>query len=328
MRWRVTFRGKDGQQTDDVFEAASRTELFKVLSAKGIKAVRIEENDGKKWSAQRRQAGKGSQSKALIVALAGVAIIVGGVLWFVGGGNNGKPIKNDTPERPKKASTIAQPPARPDTPSTETPQQEKPEKPEPPPYVKKPGQMQLPNGKILTFPPPKEGEIRKVYANGRMYECDHLGNFKDVTKRKLFKTAFELNFLAFAQEGKPYIPVFLKGLEEDEVKKILLKNYTPIGDETEEEWAELKAYDNMRCAALDYMDQGGKFDDFVDEYAKFDRKQRETRAMGLREIMTLYKEGKVEEAKQMAEAANKLMEKQGFKPVQLPPHVQEAFDNM
>jgi len=147
-------------------------------------------------------------------------------------------------------------------------------------------------------------------------------------ERKLFKTAFELNFLAFAQEGKPYIPVFLKGLEEDEVKKMLLKNYTPIGDETDEEWAELKAYDNMRCAALDYMDQGGKFDDFVDEYAKFDRKQRETRAMGLREIMTLYKEGNVEEAKQMAEAANKLMEKQGFKPVQLPPHVQEAFDNM
>ena len=50
--------------------------------------------------------------------------------------------------------------------------------------------------------------------------------------------------------------------------------------------------------------------------------------MGLREIMTLYKEGKVEEAKQMAEAANLLMEKKGFKPVQLPPHVQEAFDNM
>ena len=71
----------------------------------------------------------------------------------------------------------------------------------------------------------------------------------------------------------------------------------------------------MRCAALDYMDQGGKFDDFVDEYAKFDRKQRETRAMGLREIMTLYKEGKVEEAKQMAEAANLLMEKNGYGPL-------------
>ena len=198
MRWRVTFRGKDGQQTDDVFEAASRTELFKVLSAKGINAVRIEEDDGKKRSAHRQQVGKGAQSQACTVALAGVAIIVGGVLWFVGGGNNGKPIKNDTPERPKKASTIAQPPARPDTPSTETPQQEKPEKPEPPPYVKRPGQMQLPNGKILTFPPPKEGEIRKVYANGRMYECDHLGNFKDATKRKLFETAFEFNLLAFA----------------------------------------------------------------------------------------------------------------------------------
>lgn len=295
--------------------------------------------DSPRSGERRRAAGCGAKPRQvpsawakgpLRGALAALVVVVGaGLAWWLvsrpastepaPGPAHGKPAAVPKPVAPKpaKASTTnAQAKA------------EKPAKPEPPPFQKRPGAMQLPNGKILTFPPPKEGEIRKVYANGRMYECDHLGNFKDVTKRKLFKTAFELNFLAFAQEGKPYIPVFLKGLEEDEVKKVLLKNYTPIGDETEEEWAELKAYDNMRCAALDYMDQGGKFDDFVDEYAKFDSKQRETRAMGLREIMTLYKEGKVEEAKQMAEAANKLMEKQGFKPVQLPPHVQEAFDNM
>lgn len=328
MRWRVTFRGKDGQQTADVFEAASRTELFKTLSSKGINAVRIQEDDGKKRNVRNPRTKTQSHSKVWLFALAVAVLAAGGILWLISGNDSGKPDKDEKSERPAKVSTVAQPAIKTVKTSVEQVPPEQPEKPEPPPYVKRPGQMQLPNGKILTFPPPKGGEIRKVYANGRMYECDHLGNFKDVTKRKLFKTAFELNFLAFAQEGKPYIPVFLKGLEEDEVKKMLLKNYTPIGDETEEEWAELKAYDNMRCAALDYMDQGGKFDDFVDEYAKFDRKQRETRAMGLREIMTLYKEGKVEEAKQMAEAANKLMEKQGFKPVQLPPHIQEAFDSL
>ena len=328
MKWRVTYRGKDGQQTDDVFEAASRNELFKALSAKGISAVRIAEDDGKKRSAHKPRTKTQSHSKVWLFALAVAVLAAGGILWLISGNDSGKPDKDEKSERPAKVSTVAQPAIKTVKTSVEQVPPEQPEKPEPPPYVKRPGQMQLPNGKILTFPPPKDGEIRKVYANGRMYECDHLGNFKDVTKRKLFKTAFELNFLAFAQEGKPYIPVFLKGLEDDEVKKMLLKNYTPIGDETEEEWAELKAYDNMRCAALDYMDQGGKFDDFVDEYAKFDRKQRETRAMGLREIMTLYKEGKVEEAKQMAEAANKLMEKQGFKPVQLPPHIQEAFDSL
>ena len=53
MKWRVTYRGKDGQQAEDLFEAGSRGELFKVLSAKGISAVRIAEDDGKKRSAHK-----------------------------------------------------------------------------------------------------------------------------------------------------------------------------------------------------------------------------------------------------------------------------------
>lgn len=324
MKWRVTYRSKDGRQRDEAFEAESRTALFKLLESKGIQAKRIEEDRGERKAPMPKIPFKAVAACALVV------VAIGGITYWL----TQKPSTADTeakkPTRPARIATATPSVPKPAKASTTNAQAnvEKTAKPEPPPFQKRPGAMQLPNGKVLTFPAPKEGEIRKVYANGRMYECDHLGNFKDITKRKLFKTAFELNFLAFAQEGKPYIPVFLKGLDEEDVKKMLLKNYTPIGDETEEEWAELKAYDNMRCAALDYMDQGGKFDDFVDEYAKFDRKQRETRAMGLREIMTLYKEGKVEKAKQMAEAANLLMEKNGFKPVKLPPHVQEAFDSM
>ena len=204
--------------------------------------------------------------------------------------------------------------------------QPQPKKDEPPPYVKKPGQMQLPDGKILTFPTPKEGEIRKVYAYGHLYECDHLGNFKDVTKRKLFHTAFEANFLALAQEGKGYIPAFLTGLDEKAVRKMLEKNYTPIGDETDEEWASLKAYDEMRCAALSYMEQGGKFDDFVNEYATFDRKQREAKAVSMKEVMTRFTKGDVAGAKEMARAANLMMENNGYRPITFPKRVQEAFD--
>lgn len=199
-------------------------------------------------------------------------------------------------------------------------------KEEPKPYVKKPGQMQLPDGQILTFPPPKEGEIRKIYAYGHLYECDHLGNFKDVSKRHLFKTAFEENFLAFAQAGKGYIPAFLTGLDENDVRKMLEKNYTPIGDETDEEIAALKAYDEMRCAALAYMEQGGKFDDFVNEYITFDRKERQAKSVSLQEIITTYLKGDVSGAKEIAKAANIMMEKNGFRPITLPKEVQEALD--
>lgn len=203
---------------------------------------------------------------------------------------------------------------------------QKAKKEEPKPYVKKPGQMQLPDGKILTFPPPKEGEIRKIYAYGHLYECDHLGNFKDVSKRHLFKTAFEENFLALAQSGKGYIPAFLTGLDEDAVKKMLEKNYTPIGDETDEEKAALKAYDEMRCAALVYMEQGGKFDDFVNEYVTFDRKERQAKSVSLQEIVTTYLKGDVAAAKEVATAANIMMEKNGYRPITLPKPIQEAFD--
>ena len=195
-------------------------------------------------------------------------------------------------------------------------------------FVKRPGALQLPDGQVLTFPAPKEGEIRKVYAYGHMYECDHLGNFKDVTPRKLFHTAFEGNFLALAQEGKPFIPAFLTGLENDDVRKILQKPYIPIGDETEDEKAQLKAYDDLRNAALEYMDQGGNFSDWVEDLAKFERKERQARAFGLGEVMKLVKEGKAEEAKIMYRAASQLMEEKGFKPIRLPKYVQDAFDQM
>lgn len=236
--------------------------------------------------------------------------------------------KHDKTIRPAKTTTVAPSTGKHFVSATTEAQEQKPEKPEPPLYVKKPGQMQLPNGKILTFPAPKEGETRKVYAYGHMYECDSEGNFRDITPRKLFHTAFEGNFLGLAVEDKPFIPAFLKGLDQDEVKEILKKNYEPIGDETEEEWAQLKAYDDMRYAALQYMEEGGSFDEFVDYFANQVKKERETQALCLREVMTLYKEGKIAEAKEVAEAAAALKDKQGLKSFKLPPHVLEAFDSI
>ena len=324
MKWRVTYRSKDGRQRDESFEAESRTALFKLLESKGIQAKRIEEDRG-----ERKVAVPKIPFKALVgCALAVVAI--GGIAYWL----TQKPSTAETeakkPARPTKIATAAPSAPKPAKTSTTNAQAktEKPTKPEPPPFQKRPGAMQLPNGKVLTFPAPKEGEIRKVYAYGHMYECDHLGNFKDVTPRKLFHTAFEGNFLALAVEGKSFIPAFLTGLDQNEVKEILKKNYQPIGDETEEEMAQLRAYDDMRCAALQYMEEGGSFDDFVMDFANYEKKSRETNAMCLREVMTLCKEGKIQEAKEMAEAATKLMEQKGLRPFKLPPHVKAAFESM
>lgn len=192
-------------------------------------------------------------------------------------------------------------------------------------FVKRPGAMMLPSGKVLTFPPPSPGKVEKVYAEGHLYECDSEGNWKDVTKRKLFKTAFELNFLGLSIDGKPFIPTFLLGLDQNEVVEILKKDYEAIGDETEEEMAEIQAYLEMKAAALDYIEQGGKFDDFVTEIASFVQAERNIRAKSLRQVMQLYKEGRYDEARDRALELEDVLEKQGYKPMTIPPHVREKL---
>ncbi len=325
MNWQVTYRDKDGKQATADFEADNRQSLFRILSDKKISAIRVEQSD--------KKASKGGFSPS--VAKRAIVWLVIGVVTAIVAVYLSNSLSRTAKEHPKsdkkqeKSVKDASPkpvkPSKNHSTNTETKVVEKVEKPE---FVKKPGQLQLPDGKVLTFPPPKEGEVRKVYAYGHMYECDHLGNFKDVTPRKLFHTAFEGNFLALATERTAFIPAFLTGLDEKEVKKLLLKDYQPIGDETEDEMEQLKAYDDMRCAALQYMEEGGTFDEFVDYFAKQAKQERQVNAMCLREVMTLYKEGKIAEAKRTAEAANLLKEKKGLKPFKLPDHVLDAFDSL
>lgn len=71
MNWRVTHRDKDGRQTASVFEAESRDALFRLLAAKGINAIRVEETNGKTGST----GGQCRMSSKLIV-LIGAAIII------------------------------------------------------------------------------------------------------------------------------------------------------------------------------------------------------------------------------------------------------------
>lgn len=270
-----------------------------------------------------------------LAAVTGVVVTLGIVVFFVIVGIARKPeapVEEGPSDRPAMIAdfTPDAPSATADAGTSAADEVEKPakKKDEKPAFVKRPGAMQLPDGQVLTFPAPKEGETRKVFAYGHLYECDHEGNFRDITPRQLFHTAFEANFLGLAIEDRPFIPAFLVGLDEADVRQMLEKPYEPIGDETDDEKEQLKAYDDMRAAALEYMDQGGKFDEFVDYFASNVKKERQTQAMLLREVMTLVKEGRLQEAKATAEAANELKLKKGLKPFKIPPHVQEAFDQL
>ena len=349
MTFTVTYRAKDGALREERIEAANRAECVAECRRRGISPTGIKEGrsgksaaspngrDGARPEMKRRDAASpsGGATAKWAVAVAVVIAAVAGGLWLWFGGRGATALPAEKPAKPK-----VEKPQKPKTTSVQQQGVEKPkaEKPaptatndapkaaeKPPEFVKRPGALQLPDGKVLTFPAPKEGEIRKVYAYGHMYECDHEGNFRDVTKRQLFNTAFEANFLGLAIADKPFIPAFLKGLDQEDVKKILLKPYEPKGDETEEETEQIKAYDAMRATALQFMEEGGTFDEFVDYFAKQVKNERETNALCLREVMTLYKQGRFDEAKEMAEAANALKRQKGLNDLKLPAHVRERL---
>ena len=333
MTFTVKYRTGNGSIAEKAVEAANRADCFAKCKAQGIVPVAVESGSAvAKKGGHGTGSAAGSNPKALntkFLLLVGTLVTIGAAIWFWPKGSDaGKAEK--APVQKVERTTAPIKLAKEVSPTTNaTKTAKKPvKKAEKPKFEKKPGHLQLPDGKVLTFPPPKEGEKRLVHAYGHTYECDHLGNFRDITPRRLFHTAFEANFLGLAVEGGAFIPAFLTGLDEGDVKKMLLKKYEHIGDETEEEMAKLKAYDDMRCAALEYMEQGGKFDDFVNEFAQYEKQQRQSRALGLGEVMKLVKQGKMAEAKEMAEAANLLMEQKGFKPIRLPAHVQKAFDEL
>ena len=346
MTFTVTYRAKDGALREERVEAASRAECVAECRRRGIAPTGIKEGGSGKSAASPMGRDKRGPSRVgtgdskrttarwMAVAVVAVVAIAGGVWWWIGGRGAAalpaeKPAKPkvEKPQKPKTTSVqqqgVEKPKAEKPAPAATNDAPKAAEKP--PEFVKRPGALQLPDGKVLTFPAPKEGEIRKVYAYGHMYECDHEGNFRDVTRRQLFKTAFEANFLGLAIADKPFIPAFLKGLDQEDVKKILLKPYEPKGDETEEETEQIKAYDAMRATALQFMEEGGTFDDFVDYFATQVKNERETNALCLREVMQLYKQGKFDEAKEMAEAANALKRQKGLNDLKLPAHVRERL---
>lgn len=47
MNWSVTYRAKDGKLAVEIFEAESRAVVFRVIAAKGISPIRVEEANGK-----------------------------------------------------------------------------------------------------------------------------------------------------------------------------------------------------------------------------------------------------------------------------------------
>ena len=197
--------------------------------------------------------------------------------------------------------------------------------PEPPPFKKRPGAMQLPDGRVLTFKPPKEGEFKIVHSHGAVYKCDHLGNWEDVTPKPVFDNAFEESLVGLATSGI-FIPGVLMGLDYDYVIKMLTKPVVVDPGDPEDVVAKKEAVAAAKEAILDYMKDGASFDDFVMDMRRQVATERAIRGMALKEIVGLLKAGRTEEAADMRDAAERLMERETGGRLTLPAHIASSLE--
>ena len=173
MTFTVTYRAKDGALREERVEAASRAECVAECRRRGIAPTGIKEGGSGKSAASPMGRDKRGPSRVgmgdskrttarwMAVAVIAVVAIAGGVWWWYGGRGAAalpaeKPAKPkvEKPQKPKTTSVQQQ--------GVENPKAEKPapaatndapkaaEKP--PEFVKRPGALQLPDGKVLTFP--------------------------------------------------------------------------------------------------------------------------------------------------------------------------------
>ena len=197
--------------------------------------------------------------------------------------------------------------------------------PEPPPFKKRPGAMQLPDGRVLTFKPPKEGEFKIVHSHGAVYKCDHLGNWEDVTPKPVFDNAFEESLVGLATSGI-FIPGVLMGLDYDYVIKMLTKPVVVDPGDPEDVVAKKAAVAAAKEAILDYRKDGASFDDFVMDMRRQVATKRAIRGMALKEIVGLLKAGRREEAANMRDAAEQLMERETGGRLTLPAHIESSLE--
>jgi hypothetical protein len=200
-------------------------------------------------------------------------------------------------------------------------------KKEKPPFVKKPGTMQTPDGRVLTFPVPAPGEFRTVHSHGAVYKCDHEGNWVDITPKPVFDNAFEENLIGMNLQNGNFIPGMLMGLDKAEVMKMLRKPVTINPDDSEEVIRKKTAAAEVKELALDYMETtGASFDEFVMEMRQTATIQKGLTASTLKDIVGFLKKGDAKSAALYRDTLNQKFRELGLPDAKIPKHINDIID--
>lgn len=194
------------------------------------------------------------------------------------------------------------------------------------PGVFAPGMIRLPNGLELRFKLPSDGETRQVLAGGKIWEIDSKGNIEDITPPPIFEKPFEGMLSALFERDGLVLPFQLKQFSEKEIRKMCKEPTLSYEDDTPEITAKRENVVMLKKAVLEFLDGGGKFEEFVDDMAKHSQDASIAQVTGVRDIHDLLANGKNHEALQYYKVFSEEMAEKGYGELRLPRAFKEALE--
>ncbi len=205
--------------------------------------------------------------------------------------------------------------------------------PEPPKEEKKPGvfapgMIRLPNGYELRFKLPAEGETRQLLAGGEIWEIDSKGNIENVTPPPIFEKPFEGMISSLYERDGMVLPFALKGYSEEDVRRMCKEPTLSYDDDTPEITMKRENVAMLKKAILEFMDGGGKFEEFVDDMLQHSQKAQAAQIEGVHGVRDLLLAGKNEEAVQYYRLFSQDMSDKGYGELKLPRSYHAALEEI
>ena len=302
MKWKVTYRGKDGKQTFLFVDAESREAVFKTLSEKSISAIRVE-------------AANDVRSAAGTISLHGIAkYMIGGIALAVGIGaigvfmmssGSGKTEAKAKPAKKSRIETVV-----PSIPTNRV--VEAVEEPIRDPSIISVRKTINPfTGEEMMF----TNRHKQVKANAGIIGRDFPNN-KHKPKRKLFKHHSE-NYICGLMRTPLGVPIVRgrlpKNFDEDFVKSYA-EEIKIEPEDTEEDIALKQAMIDFKEEIRDLISSGESVSEIVLDAREEQNKLAEYRKNLMRTIADLRREGATrEELNEAREAANVMLDNKGLK---------------
>ena len=302
MKWRVTYRGKDGKPATLFVDADSRETLFKTLANKGISAIRVEVFKDAKTAVSASSLCKVAMWSGIFL----VPIVLGTVLALAFGDGGERPTLKQRLE--KKAKIVS---VKPDI-ATNAPVETVAEPIRDPSILSIRKTINPFTGEEMMF----TNRHKQVKANAGIISRDSFQKNKHQPKRKLFKHYSE-NYICGLMRtplGVPIVRGRLPSNFDDDFVKSYADEIKIEPEDTEEDIALKQSMIDFKEEIRELIASGESVSEMVLDAREEQNKLAEYRKNLMRTIADLRREGATsEELNEAREAANVMLDSKGLK---------------